>query len=714
MKVLYKYLVLGMMWFSAIGLSTAQNIIKGSVTSTNGEPLPGVNVFIDQSIEGTVTGTDGAFKFATKLKGEQTLVFSLIGFETKRVAINCDKEVNLTIALRECATELNTVSIVAGNYEASDKKRMAVLTPLDVYTTSGALGDVTGAFRTLPGNQAAPEDGRLLVRGGEAYETKTYMDGLLIAQPYNSKVPDLPTRGRFAPSLFSGTSFNTGGYSAEYGQALSSVMLLTSTGLEYEPKTGVSVMSLGGEINQTWAGKNKSLAAGLNYFNMAPYFNLTDNKLAWERPTESASTHLIYRQQTKNGLLKAFVSGSASDLAYSTPSQDSVPSTRIDNRAKNIYTNITYTECITQKISYSAGISTSTETTRTQKDTMSIATDENTIDARVKLVVDIHPKVKLMAGLGNIASFYGQDYRANATSSPWHGSVRWNIVSQFVETEYHPIPKLAFKAGLRGEYCNLLRQNNLSPRLSMAVKTSENSQLSLALGQFEQMAENDYLKFNDRLDQQKATHLIASYQIGDVNSRLFRAEGYWKDYDQLVRYYAQQPYLPQSYNNSGYGYAKGIDLFFRDKKSVKNGDFWLSYSYIDTKRLYNDLPQQATPSFIAAHTVNSVSKYFIKQLNSQVSATYTFASGKPYHDPKLAGFMNARTPYYGNLSLSWSYLTNIADNFTVFYVSMSNVLGRKNIYGYNNETTTSGGEQLVPVTPDQTRFLFIGVFVNLL
>jgi hypothetical protein len=132
--------------------------------------------------------------------------------------------------------------------------------PLDIYTTPSANGDVMAAMRTMPGTQTAADDGRLMVRGGDVYETKTYIDGLIAAEPYYSKTPDIATRGRFAPSLFSGVMFSSGGYSAEYGQALSSVLVLNSNDLAAEDVTGVSLMSIGGEANTTQRLKNSSFS----------------------------------------------------------------------------------------------------------------------------------------------------------------------------------------------------------------------------------------------------------------------------------------------------------------------------------------------------------------------------------------------------------------------------------------------------------------------
>ena len=106
-------------------------------------------------------------------------------------------------------------------------------------------------MQTLPGTQSVGEDGRLFVRGGEADETQTYVDGIRVAQPYGASAQNLPTRGRFSPLLFSGISFSTGGYSAEYGDALSSVLLLNTEDEPDQNKTNMAFMTVGLGIGNT-------------------------------------------------------------------------------------------------------------------------------------------------------------------------------------------------------------------------------------------------------------------------------------------------------------------------------------------------------------------------------------------------------------------------------------------------------------------------------
>jgi hypothetical protein len=688
--------------------------LLGKVTNTQGEPLAGVNIYIENSIEGTITDANGDYTFTSNAKPPATLVASIIGYELVKKAISSQGDMVINIRMKESITPLNSVTITAGSFEASDKKRTAVLEPLDVYTTAGAVGDVTGAFRTLPGTQTAPDDGRLLVRGGEAYETKTYMDGLLASNPYNSKVPDLPTRGRFSPSLFAGTAFNTGGYSAEYGQALSSVMLLNTTDLEVEEKTGASLMSLGGGLNHTWVTSKSSLMADVNYFNMKPYQQFTNNHMNWIKPIESTNGALMYRRKTAKGLLKVFTSGDYGTMKFGIPIDDNGQSL-IENTTTTTYTNITVRESLTEKMSYLAGAAFSTLNNRLNVSQMDLKTTDLNAEGRFKLITEVSNRINLISGISTSLYNYTQDYHHQESDFKWQGNLNHHVSAGFIEAELRQSSKLVFRPGIRTEYSSLLNQWSVTPRLSVALKTGKKSQISAAWGKFRQITENDYLKFNPNLKQEEASHLIVSYQHGETATRLVRAEAYTKSYSRLVQFNPENLNQATSYTNNGSGYAQGFDLFYRDKKSVKHTDFWLSYSFIDTKRLYKDFPEKATPSYIAKHTFNAVAKYFIVPLNSQLSGTFTQASGRPWHNPLKSGWMNDRTPNYSDLSLSWSYLTSIAGNFTVVYVSVTNVLGRQNIYGYRQANETgSQSQQPVAITPDQKRFVFVGVFFNLM
>src|SRR5674476_1114526 len=169
--------ILFLMFVAAVNCE-AQTVIRGKVTDKSGQTLPGTNVFIKGSYDGASCNADGMYHFLSKKTGVQILVVSMLGYEKQERPINVTgKEVITDIKMIETFNQLNAVVITAGSFEASDEKKAVTLKQMDILTTASAAGDIYGALRTLPGTQQVGEDGRLFVRGGESYETRTYIDG---------------------------------------------------------------------------------------------------------------------------------------------------------------------------------------------------------------------------------------------------------------------------------------------------------------------------------------------------------------------------------------------------------------------------------------------------------------------------------------------------------------------------------------------------------
>jgi hypothetical protein len=209
------------------GWLNAQTLVSGTVKDTKGHPVRGASITIKDSYDGATSDSTGTFRFKTTEKGQFTITVTNIGYSSFEQSITLGGDpIILNPVIKEQLSELKAVTITAGSFTAGDAKRGAVLSSLDVATTAGSNADITAALKTLPGAQQIGEQEGLFVRGGAGYEAKQYIDGALVNNPYYTSVPDIATRGRFSPFLFKGTVFSTGGYSALYGQALSSVVLL--------------------------------------------------------------------------------------------------------------------------------------------------------------------------------------------------------------------------------------------------------------------------------------------------------------------------------------------------------------------------------------------------------------------------------------------------------------------------------------------------------
>ncbi len=664
----------------------AQVQLTGKVTDTKNNPLPGANVFIQNSYDGATADSLGNFSFKTNLKGIQNLSASFIGYKpfSQKVDLDATKTISVNIQLQESEDQLDEVVVNAGTFEASDEKKAVVLRVFDIATTPSAQGDIFGAFGTLPGVQKVGEDGRVFVRGGEGYETKTFMDGMLVSSPYTSKMPDMPTRGRFSPLLFSGTLFSTGAYSAEYGQALSSIVDMKTNSIETEEQSSISVMTVGLMGSTTRCGKNSSLSLSGDLLSTALSNKINKQQVDWIKAPVTADATVMFRQKTgKTGMYKLFgtFNTTSSEMIY--PNVQVNANQDLTLGSSNIYLNNTYNSALGEKWMLKSGLAWNYDHQNMKIDNDRITTDQKMVQAKIGFSYFMNEQTELKLGSDWVNFSYEQKIEMNGNYRlPFSN----NELSGFAEMEYKPSRKLATRIGLRAENSSLLNETTLVPRFSGAYKTGKHSQISLACGEFYQNPENDYLKFAPQLKPEKASHAVMTWQC-QTEKQTFRVEGYLKKYTNLVKYTAPLATNPLDYSNSGSGKARGIDVFWRDKQSLKNTDYWISYSWIDAHRNYKDYTEMAVPTFVSEHNLSLVFKRFLPAINTYASATYSFASSRPYHDPNLSGFMNAQTKAYNDISLSLTYILNFFGKQAALHLMVNNLAGFDNIYGYNFATT---------------------------
>jgi hypothetical protein len=201
---------------------------------------------------------------------------------------------------------------------------------------------------------------------------------------------------------------------------------------------------------------------------------------------------------------------------------------------------------------------------------------------------------------------------------------------------------------------------------------------------------------------------------------IFRVEAYYKQYADLLKTTMQNNNHQVAANNKGYGDARGFEVFWRDKKTIKNLDYWISYSYLDTKRDFLNYPYALQPNFAAKHTASLVVKKFVTNLKTEFNASYTYASPRPYYNimydninKKFNIADQGTTISYNSLSLSIDYLPKVfasgAGKSTVFVFSITNVLGSNQVFGYNYSYNGIHKEAIVPSVKT---FIYLGAFFS--
>lgn len=718
--------------------------ISGVLTDTKNKPLSGASVSIINSYDGTTTDSLGKFSFNSNEKGSQLIETTISGYDIYRKNITLDgNPIVLNISIKELITELNAVVISAGAFEAGDKKKTTVLSSLDVVTTAGANGDITGALKTLPGTQQVGESEGLFVRGGTATESKIFIDGNLVNNFFYSSLPGIATRGRFNPFLFKGTVFSSGGYSALYGQALSSALILESTDLpeRTEGSLGLSVIGVSSGIQKLAKDKKSSWGATYSYANLALAFAVIKQKQEFYKIPQYHEMDVNFRIKTKTGgFIKYYGYGSFNRTGFRAHDIDS---SKLQNAFQlknfNTYQNLGWRENLGRGWKFNSAISFSTNRDDIQNELQDGNDNKILIQnpqgyafknfilkstaqyAQAKLVLE-----KKLRGI-NVARFGAEHFYSDEKSTytlyngdQYTNRVKDNLTAAFAETDFYLTKDIAAKLGTRAEYSMLMEQWNIAPRISVAYKFKNSSQASFAYGIFYQKPETKYLPaVTANLGYAQATHYILQYQRLK-NQRTFRTEVFYKEYNALYKTASNINGVGVVSDNNGGGYAKGIEVFWRDKKSFKDLDYWISYSYLDTQRDYLNFPGKMTPSFAAKHTASLVLKKFSLPLKTGFNASYNFASGRPYYQLKFDQAQNkyvmgdgGKTINYNSLGFSLNYLPNLgktnAKTFTVWVLSVSNVLGQKQVYGYNYASISTAKEA---ITPPSKRFIYIGCFLS--
>ncbi len=654
---------------------TAQTVISGVVTDGR-QPLAGANVFILGTIDGCLADSLGAFSFTSSKTGEVTLKASYIGYEDWMLTADVNQLGHVTVVMKERATTINEVVITASSFSFGKSDNFKTLDALDVVLTGNSCGDVVAALQSLPGTQKVGEDGKLYVRGGESDECQTFVNGMHVLIPYTTNTENSAVRGRFSPFLFKGINFSLGGYGGEYGQALSSVLPMETTDVATGDKLGVSASLVDWNVGGTKAFSNSSLSFNGALTSMGLYERLSPGRFDFTSPYRKGSGEAQYKRELgTSGVIKSYVGYDLTSVGQHIDGRD------LSLTEHNFYANVTHQASIAGGLSLFTGIAYSAVCN--DIDQARIAGDHyHCLRQEVHLKAEARKAwsgvLKMSAGM--------EDYIRSSSLKyePAQYQLDYHILAAHADAQWRVVPKLFLNLSTRAE---MMRGTwLLMPRATLSYVPSPRWQCSFVAGRYSQAVADDYLAQSRQTMTQSTTgHFILSMQYKTA-ATLLRIEPYWKKYHHL-------PLMENGlFVPNGYGYSRGVDVFVENHTMVRNLTTTLSYSYNDSERLYLDFDHPRMPEYVSRHNLRLNAKYAIGKTIVGVSESWASARY----------FTNGKTPHYNSVDVSVTYLLSPK---VIVYTSLSNVLGRNNIFRYDSHSN--------PVMAARDRFLYIGLFISL-
>ncbi len=218
------------------------NISGNIIDAKSGEPIPFASVALKELSTGLSTNINGEFSVKIGLE-KVTLIVSCIGYKTEEIIVTREKQnLGVTVHLLPTGVLLQEVTIYSGSKNSSSVQS---LQNKQIHETSTVYPDVFRSIQALPGIAVNNEfSAKFNVRGGNYDENLVLVNNAQVYEPFHVKEAGNASIGIFNTDMMRKVNLIAGGFSAKYGDRLSSVLDIEYREGSREKLSGIASLSL--------------------------------------------------------------------------------------------------------------------------------------------------------------------------------------------------------------------------------------------------------------------------------------------------------------------------------------------------------------------------------------------------------------------------------------------------------------------------------------
>jgi hypothetical protein len=208
--------------FQAYSQSTA--FVSGRVTDIDNYPIELANVVVENTQSGVSTNYTGRYKITIPANTEVVIYFSTVGYKREKRVLNLKpgEKKRLDVQLEMTSEKLAEIEV------AEERKRFSTvyhINPRTLDQLPDVTGSVEGLVKTMPGVSSNNElSNQYSVRGGNYDENLIYVNGVEIYRPFLVRSGQQEGFSFLNSDMVANLSFSAGGFEAEYGDKMSSVL----------------------------------------------------------------------------------------------------------------------------------------------------------------------------------------------------------------------------------------------------------------------------------------------------------------------------------------------------------------------------------------------------------------------------------------------------------------------------------------------------------
>lgn len=626
-RILFILLVLTSSLFAQ---SETRGTISGFVyDKSTGEALIGANVFIEGTYFGSSTNRSGYYSLPKIPVGNYSLFCQYIGYTTfsDEIQITSNSSTKLNIYLEPTTIETEGVYVVAESVRTSLKLfRKPIskiqLKPRQIERMPQVVeSDLLRSLQSMPGIVAASDySAELYVRGGTPDQNLYLIDGADVYNPEHF----FGLFSTFNTDAIKDVEISKGGFGAEYGGRLSSVLNVTNLDgnrREYSGKASISLLS----AKTTMQLPLGDLGAISGSFRRT-YFDKTLGQTMDDIPDYYFyDGHLkAYFDINESNKLTISTYTGRDDLNFEIDESGSEPSA-IEYNWGNTTGSIRWTHIFSPQLFGNFWITRSIFDSEFNFEEIKEFNEAK--DLTLKGDLEYYYSQRLSSKIGfefkDLSGTLEQEFPGGTVDT--HRKPKY--LASYIQTEWRPSPLLEIKAGIRYDYFrNVKTYQDVAPRLSAKYRITDTINLKTAVGSYYQYLfriprtffADIWTSADEYYSGANAHHYIFGFQKELSNDFELEVESYYKDYRNIYSYSyffytdLQPAYYDDNGNpvytdargifDSGEGQSYGLEFLLRKDTGPLSG--WISYTLGRTTTKIEGVNQNK--SFVPRHDRTSM------------------------------------------------------------------------------------------------------------
>jgi hypothetical protein len=721
-------------------LLRAENIstgrIEGKILDSETKlPLIGANVLIMNTVLGAASNIKGEFLIDEVPVGNYSVEFRYIGYETvirTDMIVRPDRTSYMQVELNSAALSSEEVVVTAGYFtEKIDQPlSLASFSREEIRRAPGSAGDVSRIIQGLPSlAKVDDQSNNLIVRGGSPLENTFYID--------NMEMPNInhfPTQGASGGAIgilnvdfIEDVNFHSGGFSAKYGDKLSSVMNINfreGNRKEYNVQLDLNFAGFGGVAegplmrNGSWmisARRSyldflvKTVSVGST---MAPSFGDFQTKLVYDlHPLHKLTLIGIHADEHNNPDQETAIKNNMVFFG----NQDNYQNMAGVNW-QAIWSNIGYSNCSVSFAGssfmedfYETGSGNLIGRNRSQERMLTFR-NVNHLRLHSNHSLEFGGELKVLnSDFDNYQAEYFDAFGNPVPASVITEEIKEQKISGFGSYIFKWSSSLTMTFGMRADYFSYNNNFHLSPRFSFSYQFNSRLKFTGASGIYYQNLPLLLLASMDDsygLKDLRAVHYIAGFEYLLTASTRMTLEMYHKSYQDfpidmtqpglfvLDEVFYKQGYVfnNQQLKSMGNAYSRGIELMVQ-KKLARDVYGLATVSYFRTR--YQDVDNIWRNRIFDNRLILSLEGGYKPSRSWEFSLRWIYAGGRPftpfetensqelnrgvYDDSRIN---DDRYPAYHSLNVRFDRRFHFSKSNMVFYLSVWNVYNRQNVSAY--------------------------------